>query len=510
MKINEFKRKLKSWRWRMNNLYSIMDKDGNKIQFKMNRVQQDLFDNLHYRNVVLKARQFGISTFSCIFALDKILFTPNQRTAIIAQNARIAEGMFRDKVKYAYDCLPEIVRKERPILKDTGSELILSHNGTDPKSWDGSSGVEVTASARGGTKQFLHISEFGKICANDKKQAREIVAGSLNTLGQESICIIESTAEGSSGQFYDISMKALDKVYAKETLSRLDYKMFFFPWFDMEDYTLDDENVVVTDEDEDYFESLLDVEEHDCYALKAPLTMGQKRWYVKTREIQDEDMYQEFPSNPQESFKKILKGAYYASRLRKIMSAGQVSNDIKYDPLYTVNTAWDIGTYDETVIWFYQVIKGKYVFIDYYENTDNGVGHYIDVIRDKGFGSGLNYVPWDSEKKNFDTGMTTTAFALKHYGFRLIPVDRVAVLDGINMCRNLITNCYFSKEVTSKGFTALQNYKKTWNKSLECFSKEPCHDEYSHASDAFRTFALAVNGESASSFSDSALEGCLL
>ena len=46
-------------RYRMNNLYHIVDRDGNDIKFKMNPVQEDVFDNLHSRNLILKARQLG-------------------------------------------------------------------------------------------------------------------------------------------------------------------------------------------------------------------------------------------------------------------------------------------------------------------------------------------------------------------------------------------------------------------------------------------------------------------
>ena len=44
----------------MNNLYRIIDKDGNDLRFTMNSVQEDVFDNLHNRNLILKARQLGM------------------------------------------------------------------------------------------------------------------------------------------------------------------------------------------------------------------------------------------------------------------------------------------------------------------------------------------------------------------------------------------------------------------------------------------------------------------
>ena len=38
-------------RWRLNNLYSIIDKDGHRIPFKLNWAQEALLDDLHDQNV---------------------------------------------------------------------------------------------------------------------------------------------------------------------------------------------------------------------------------------------------------------------------------------------------------------------------------------------------------------------------------------------------------------------------------------------------------------------------
>lgn len=56
---------------------------------------------------------------------------------------------------------------------------------------------------------MLHISEYGKICNKYPDKAREIQTGALNTVAPESEVFIESTAEGNSGYFYDMSMRAM-------------------------------------------------------------------------------------------------------------------------------------------------------------------------------------------------------------------------------------------------------------------------------------------------------------
>jgi hypothetical protein len=66
-------------RWRLFNLYHIRDVAGTKIKFTPNWAQADFMDNLHYFNVVLKARQLGFSTFIVIYMLDAALFKPSLR-----------------------------------------------------------------------------------------------------------------------------------------------------------------------------------------------------------------------------------------------------------------------------------------------------------------------------------------------------------------------------------------------------------------------------------------------
>jgi len=65
--------------WRLNNLYTIIDKAGNKSLFQLNWAQKKLYQDMWYCNLILKARQLGISTFVCLLFLDRCLLKPNLR-----------------------------------------------------------------------------------------------------------------------------------------------------------------------------------------------------------------------------------------------------------------------------------------------------------------------------------------------------------------------------------------------------------------------------------------------
>ncbi len=179
--------------WRLNNLYTIIDKLGEKRIFRFNWAQAELFRSLWHRNVILKARQLGITTFLCLFFLDKCLFRPHTAAGIIAHTREDAEYIFK-RIKFAYDQLPDILKGARPATVDSARELVFNN----------ASSIRVGTSMRSSTLQYLHISEFGKICAHFPDKAREIVSGSLNTLDSRQYAFIESTAEGREGYFYDL------------------------------------------------------------------------------------------------------------------------------------------------------------------------------------------------------------------------------------------------------------------------------------------------------------------
>ena len=71
-------------RWRLNNLYWITDKQGNRIKFEMNWAQEALFKEMHYLNLILKARQLGFTTFIQLFMLDQCVFNSHVRAGTIA------------------------------------------------------------------------------------------------------------------------------------------------------------------------------------------------------------------------------------------------------------------------------------------------------------------------------------------------------------------------------------------------------------------------------------------
>jgi hypothetical protein len=253
-------------RWRLNNLYVIIDKDGRRIDFRLNWAQEELLDALHFQNVILKARQLGFTTFIQLFMLDACLFNSNIRAGTIAHKLDDAKTIFRDKVKYPYENLPEALRAARPIQKDSADELLFSNN----------SSIRVGTSMRSGTLQYLHISEYGKLCAQFPDKAREVRTGALNTVQAGQVVFLESTAEGKEGHFYELSEGAQAKRRMSSPLTPLDFKFHFFPWWRAPEYELNPTGVIIPEPQRKYFETL-----EATHGIVLP--PAKQSWYITTR-----------------------------------------------------------------------------------------------------------------------------------------------------------------------------------------------------------------------------------
>lgn len=461
-------------RWRLNNLYWITDKEGQRVRFAMNWAQEGLLDDLHFLNLVLKARQLGFTTFICIYMLDVAIFYPNTRCGIIAHTKADSEAIFQDKIKYAYDNLPEEIRAAVPVERDNTTTLQLANN----------SSIRVGTSLRGGTLQYLHISEFGKICARYPAKAREIVTGALNTIEQGQIAFIESTAEGQEGRFYDLCEEAQAKDRMGSKLTALDWKFHFYPWWREARYSIDPDGVIIPPSLGRYFDELA--------ALGIDLQPSQKAWYAKKAEVQREDMKREYPSTPKEAFEASVEGAYYSQQCAQAEADGRVGRQ-PYDASLKVETWWDLGMSDQTAIWFVQRHRQEIRVIDFYANNGEGLAHYAKIIAAKPYVYSRHIGPHDIKVRDLSAtdgkSRKEVAEGLGLRPFEVAPMLEVA--DGIEAVRSILPRCYFDSEKCADGIKALKNYRKEWDEDRAVWLPRPRHDWASHPADAFRTGAVA-------------------
>jgi hypothetical protein len=455
---------LRNQEWRLNNLYKIKDKEGNVVDFKPNWAQTQLLKS-HNLSIILKARQLGITTFNAIFFLDTCLFNKNSNAAIVADSKDIAREIFVDKVKFAYDHLPQFIRDMCNAYRDNVHEMRFSNGSV----------FRVATSLRGGTLQYLHITEFAKVCQENPTKANEIISGALNAVQAGQFVCIESTARGRDGHFYSMCREAQALQDSNITLGTLDWQLWFFPWWKHPDYIVDSTNVLITKEFEEYFEAL---EVKDII-----LTPQQKAWYIKKAAIQGEYMKREYPSTPEEAFETANEGYYFAKQISIARQERRICH-LPYDENAKTYTAWDIGISDTNSIWVFQLIGKEIHCIDYYENSDEPLAHYIKWLKTKPYLYEKHFMPHDAASRSLQSGKSLSDIA-RTAGLKVdvLPRDDRESF-GIECLRNMLPRFFFDQSKCEKGLKAVESFRKEWNEKLGCYRDKSLHDWASHASKA--------------------------
>jgi len=465
--------------WRLNNLYTITTKEGVRLPFSMNWAQKELWDGLALNNIVLKARQLGISTFVQLLQLDTCLFNPNTSCAVIAHNREAAEDLFHRNIKSVYDELPDAIKSSIPSTSDTVRQLRFGNG----------SSITVATSVRSGTHQILHVSEFGKICASYPERAREVVTGSFETVPVGAgIKIVESTAEGREGYFYEYCQNARALLDAGKPPGEHGFKFFFFPWWRHPEYRSNDTSIVITAERTKYFDELETI-------IGEPLPLSRRLWYTGKAMILGDDIYREHPSTPDEAFYVQLRGAYYANEMRDARKEGRITK-VPYQPGALVHTWWDIGMNDSTAIWFVQRIGRELHAIDYYEASGEGLAHYAKVLQDRKYLYGAHIGPHDLTVRELGAGNgegITRIETARQLGIEFIVAPgpgKVSRADGIQAVRNLLPITWFDEEKCDQGIKCLESYQREWNESLGAYRDSPLRNFATHGADAFRYGAV--------------------
>ena len=461
--------------YRLNNLYHITDEAGKDVLFKCNSVQERLFNEMWYRNNILKSRQHGVTTFVDLYILDEVVFNSNIEAGIIAHRREDAEKIFRRKIKYPYDRLPDWIRDNRKATTDSKSELSLSNG----------SSVYVSVSMRSGTVQYLHISEFGYVCNKFPERAQEIVTGAIEALHAGQILWIESTAAGRQGKHYEYCKADMDIQKSGQKLTKLDRKFHFFAWWQDPKNRLED-SVPINQQMQGYFGELEN--KHNIVLIPE-----QKWWYVKKKSDLGDDIKKEHPSNAEEAFESAIEGAYFASQFTKIREEKRICRVPIVDGVL-VDTWWDLGLNDLMAIWFTQTVGREIHVVDYLEDSGEGFSYYVELLEEKRkkrkFMYGRFVAPHDIGVKELGPGKTRWESAAL-LGLRFIHLPRVAQkMDSIEAARKILSVCWFDEEMCNIGIERLENYRKQWDEHLGTWKKEPLHDDNSNGADAFQTLAM--------------------
>lgn len=477
-KISVASEQYSSQLWRLNNLYYIQDKNAKKVLFTLNYFQNRMYHEMWYLNAILKSRQFGFTTFIDIFALDSCIWNDNIQAGIIAHKLDDSEKIFSSKIAFPYDSLPDQIKNMCPIIREQAKMYTFANK----------SQISVSTSFRSGTLQILHISEYGKIAAQQPQKANEINTGAIEAVGKGQMIFVESTAEGRDGLYYDMMKEAEAVKDSGRELTDQDFKYFFFAWWENEEYQ-QERAVPIPQDMADYFKEL---EENEGIKL----TKQQQWWYCQKAKRLGDNMKREYPATAKEAWEQSIEGSYYGKTMQKLRQKGRICR-VPYDPALPVNTFWDIGFNDENAIWFFQRRGLDYRLIDYYENHSEGFAHYVTILKGKEYHYGTHYLPHDGKNGTVQTGKKNDAL-LREMGIRPItcmerPKNPEDVVNKINDTRLFLAKCRIDEEKCAVGIKHIEGYRKEWDERGATFKKTPFHDSHSNGADALRTGAMAMS-----------------
>ncbi len=486
--------------WRLDHLYWIVNKDAKPVPFLMNDQQRDFISRIWYRNLILKARQLGFSTLMQVLELDQALFNRDFNCVVIADTLPNAGKLFK-KVEFAYDHLPDLLKAMFPVFKkNQGSEITFGHVDEDGKLHP--STISVSVSARGGTVQLLHVSELGKIALKFPQRAEEIKTGAFEAVPQDGCIVVESTAEGAFGLFFELCEPAMKRREAGKPETMLDWRLHFYPWFNCKDYRLSEEDTAITEISpalNAYFRKL-EAE------LKITIDRNQRAWYAKKAETLGKKMKQEYPATPKEAFEQAIEGAVYGEQMTWLREHGRIGR-VPLDINYPVNTFWDFGLNDLNTIWFHQQVGLQHRWFYYIEGNGKDLTHWWVKVCEAhrlrhGYAWGKHYLPHDADTEILGEVVTTKHRILAGLGMRnIVVVPRVATIStGIEITRAALRGNHWFDDYkpdetlgedmgAGNGIRCLDGYQFTWNEKQGVWSTEPLHNWASHGADGWRQYA---------------------
>ena len=232
---------------------------------------------------------------------------------------------------------------------------------------------------------------------------------------------------------------------------------------------------------EQYYTQLLTIE--DTNVLDKSV-IDEERERGKLEEVIQQEYYC--------SWEGSILGSYYSDSLRRAKFG-----EYPYDPRHPVYTMWDLGVDDSTAIWFVQFIEGAIRLIDYYENHSFGLGHYANIVLNRGYDLySAHYLPHDGRHRQLTTdeqaqSIESQLIKLGLDNIRIVPRTTDLIADK-QAVRSVIPMCQFNTK-TLDGFRALKQYRREYDANRQKFKDTPLHDWTSHGADAFRILPYIEN-----------------
>lgn len=206
-----------------------------------------------------------------------------------------------------------------------------------------------------------------------------------------------------------------------------------------------------------------------------------------------------------------IPGAYYGEHMSRAMSEGRIG-DFPWIPSLPVGLACDLGSGDQTVVWFYQQLPtGRTRIIDVLVGSGVGIDWYAKRLLSRSYTIADTIWPHDGAADNVrDVNHTKLVGLAKQFGWhpiRCLPNESID--SGIAAARNLFPSIEFNatplpwpsfdggepespdeaRQRMNRALDALRMYRREWDEKRQCFKDSPLHDWTSDYADGLRYLA---------------------
>lgn len=466
---------------RLKELYWIKTEDeGRSVPFRPRDEQWQVIRSLVQEpNIplyIIKSRRLGMSTAIGLTMADAALWNVGMQASLVDQTEAAAERKMAEIIRYGvYSVPPEFVQHLN-FKKENDGELQILVKGEDAGK---GSRIFAGKSARGGTNNFLWISEWGPIAALDPKRSREIRTGALPSARRGRRVVETTWYGGKGGDLWELIKPILERD------PNAAGRVLFFPWHG--DPACVKLTGHVDGQLEEYFRELGE-------KTGSTFTQEQKRWYAATKLEQGIFVKREYPSTLEEAMTAPVEGSIYGAEVTELQAKGAIG-PLNVDKSALVHTFWDLGSPQNTVTWYLQMVADDVRVIDVDFSTKDAPQDFTLVERvahmlAKGYPFGYHFFPHDAMQTD-RTGRTVMTELAKCglKNVRVVPRTH-DIWVGINRLKQIFPRLRFRLPQCEHALDALQNYH-TRTQSTGTLMDEPVHDWSSHAADALRTFAEA-------------------
>jgi len=313
------------------------------------KLEQQLKDTGKVRAIILKARQQGISTYCAARVFWKTYYNAYTRSVVMAHDSPTSDALFamsKNLIQHMNDDM-------RPTYaRSNAKEIQFEHNNAGYRLYTAGS----PEAGRGTTPTIAHLSEVA-FWQHDEK----ILAGLFQGISQadNTEVILESTANGASGEFYRLWKGALDGTNG--------YIPVFVPWYLTSEYRVSaPDNMELTDKEEEL-------------VTKYDLDNDQLYWRrLKIAESGERKFQQEYPAEPEEAF--IVSGSnVFNTEILNDMESTAPRKRLRFNDEFG---SWDDAKEGELQVWIPPTFDEKYVI-----GADVSLGTNLDysiaVVFDK-------------------------------------------------------------------------------------------------------------------------------